>query len=193
MTVLSLRFCARAFSSCGEWGPLFIAVRGPLTVAASFVAEHGLQTRRLSSCGSQAQLLRGMRDLPRPGHEPVSPELAGRLSTTAPPGKPRTSLFKKAFFQKVRLSVEVNSTVMWSAAPLKLLLFDAASFKNSASREGSRWWKMEIWTWLDSIIIYYLLKLEILLKVNRRDREAFGQRTAAWEGTLVCVCVCVCV
>ena len=29
-----------------------------------------------------------MWDLPRPGLEPVSPALAGRLSTTAPPGKP---------------------------------------------------------------------------------------------------------
>ena len=88
MAVLGLRFCARAFSSCGEWGPLFIAVRGPLTVAASLVAEHRLQTRRLSSCGSRAQLLRGMWDLPRPGLEPASPASAGRLSTTAPPGKP---------------------------------------------------------------------------------------------------------
>ena len=35
MAVLGLRFCARAFSSCGKRGPLFIAVRGPLTVAAS--------------------------------------------------------------------------------------------------------------------------------------------------------------
>ena len=54
MAVLGLRFCARAFSSCGKWGPLFIAVRGPLTIAASLVAEHRLQTRRLSSCGSRA-------------------------------------------------------------------------------------------------------------------------------------------
>ena len=84
--MLGLRFCARAFSICGKRGPLLIAVRGPLTIVASFVAEHGLQTRRLSSCGSRAHLLRGMWDLPRPG--PVSPALAGRLSTTAPPGKP---------------------------------------------------------------------------------------------------------
>ena len=42
MAVLGLRFCARAFSSCGKRGPLFIAVRGPLTVAASLVAEHKL-------------------------------------------------------------------------------------------------------------------------------------------------------
>ena len=41
MAVLGLRFCARAFSSCGKWGPLFIAVRGPLTIG-------------LSCCGAQA-------------------------------------------------------------------------------------------------------------------------------------------
>ena len=60
MTVLGLRLCARASSSCGKRGPLFIVVRGPLTVAVSLVAEHRLQTRKLSNCGSQAQLLRGM-------------------------------------------------------------------------------------------------------------------------------------
>ena len=88
LAVLGPRFCARAFSSCSKRGPLFIAMRGPLTIAASLVAGHRLQTRRLSSCGSRAQLLRSMWDLPRPGLEPVSPALAGRFSTTAPPGKP---------------------------------------------------------------------------------------------------------
>ena len=43
---------------------------------------------RLSSCGTQAYLLRSMWDLPRPGLEPVSPALAGGFSTTVPPGKP---------------------------------------------------------------------------------------------------------
>ena len=94
MAVLGLRFCASAFSSCGKRGPLFIAVCGPLTIAASHVVEHRLQTRRLSSCGSGAQLLRGMWDPPRPGLEPVSPALAGRFSTTAPPGKPLNYLFR---------------------------------------------------------------------------------------------------
>ena len=88
MAVLSLRFYTRAFSSCGKRGPLFIAVRGPLTIVASLVVEHRLQTRRLSNCGSRAQLLRGMWNPPRPELEPVSPALAGRFSTTAPPGKP---------------------------------------------------------------------------------------------------------
>ena len=92
MAVLGLRFCARVFSSCGKRGPLFIAVRRPLTIAASLVAEHRLQTRRLSNRGSRAQLLCGMWDLPRPGLEPVSPALAGRFSTTAPPGKPLNTI-----------------------------------------------------------------------------------------------------
>ena len=92
LAALGPRLCARAFFSCGERGPLFIPVRGPLTIAASLVAEHRLQTHRLSSCGSRAQLLRGMWDPPRPGLEPASPALAGRLSTTAPPGKP-SSIF----------------------------------------------------------------------------------------------------
>ena len=34
-----------------------------------------------------------MWDLPRPGLEPVSPALAGRFSTTAPPGKPHWPTF----------------------------------------------------------------------------------------------------
>ena len=42
MAVLGLRFCARAFSSCGKRGPLFIAVRGPS------------HYRGLSHCGAQA-------------------------------------------------------------------------------------------------------------------------------------------
>ena len=90
MVVLGLRFCARALSSSGKWGPLFIAVHRPLIIAASLVAEHRLQMRKLSNCGSRAQLLRGMWDLPRPGPEPVSPALVGRFSTTAPPGKPHS-------------------------------------------------------------------------------------------------------
>ena len=103
LAVLGLHFCARAFSSCGERGPLFIAVRGPLTIAASLVAEHRLQTRRLSSCGSRALLLRGMWDLPRPGLEPMSPALAGRFSTTAPPGKPVCVILVTGF--EVRLGI----------------------------------------------------------------------------------------
>ena len=49
MAALGLQCCARAFSSCGEWGLLFVVVRGLLVAVcglliavASLVAEHGL-------------------------------------------------------------------------------------------------------------------------------------------------------
>ena len=58
---------AHGLSSCGLWALLEL---------------------RLSSCGTRAQLLRSMWDLPGPGLEPMSPALAGGLLTTAPPGKP---------------------------------------------------------------------------------------------------------
>ena len=47
MAVLGFRFCVRAFSSCGKRGPLFIAVRRPLIIAASLVGSTG--SRRAGS------------------------------------------------------------------------------------------------------------------------------------------------
>ena len=93
MAVLGLRLCARALPSRGKRGALPIAARGPPTTAAPPVAEHRLQTRRPSNCGSRAQPLRGTRDPPRPGPEPAPPAPAGGLPTTAPPGKPLHIIF----------------------------------------------------------------------------------------------------
>ena len=99
LAALGLCCCTRAFSSCGEWGLPFVEMRGLLLAVASLAVEHGLQVRRLSSygwrdlehrlssCGTRAQLLRGMWDLPGPGVEPMSPALEGGFLTTAPPGK----------------------------------------------------------------------------------------------------------
>ena len=94
-SVLGLRFCARSFSSCGKRGPLFIAVCGPLTIAASLVAEHSLQTHRLSSCGSRAQLLRGMWDLPRPGLEPCPLHRQADSQPLRHQGSPKSMFLKK--------------------------------------------------------------------------------------------------
>ena len=48
LAALGLRCCPRAFSSSGERGLLFVAVRGLLTAVASLVAECGLY-----ACGLQ--------------------------------------------------------------------------------------------------------------------------------------------
>ena len=60
MAALGLCCCARAFSSCGEQGLLFVEVRGLLIAVAFLVAEHGLQAPRLqelwlAGSGAQAQ------------------------------------------------------------------------------------------------------------------------------------------
>ena len=47
LAVLGLCYCTRAFSSCGEWGLPFVAVRGLLIAVASLVVEHRLQVHGL--------------------------------------------------------------------------------------------------------------------------------------------------
>ena len=86
----SLRCIVRA-SHCGGFSCCRARALG---ARAAVVVARGLSSCgsralecRLSSCGAQAQLLRGMWDLPGPGLEPVSPALAGRFLTTVPPGK----------------------------------------------------------------------------------------------------------
>ena len=69
-----------------------------LSRSRPLLLRHKLQMRRLSSCGSRAQLLHGMWNLPRPGLEPMSPALAGRFSITAPPGKPGLQTFNEAAY-----------------------------------------------------------------------------------------------
>ena len=93
LAVLGLRFCARALSSCGKRGPLLIAMRGPLSLwstgsrrARSAVVAHG--PSRSAACGI----------FPGQGSNPCPPVLAGRFSTTAPPGKPQNYFFMIFFY-----------------------------------------------------------------------------------------------
>ena len=91
LAVLGLRFCARAFSSCGKRGPRFITVHGPLTIVASLIGSTG--SRRKGSVvvahGPSCSAACGI--FPDQGSNPCSLALAGRFSTTAPPGKPSRS------------------------------------------------------------------------------------------------------
>ena len=87
------------FSCCGAWA---------LGMWASVVAACGLSSCgsqvlecRLSSGGTQAYLLCGMWDLPRPGIEPMSLKMAGGFLTTAPPGKSPVSHLDLELFQRL--------------------------------------------------------------------------------------------
>ena len=42
LAALGLRCCMQAFSSCSEWGPLFVAVHGLLIVVSSPAVERRL-------------------------------------------------------------------------------------------------------------------------------------------------------
>ena len=52
---LGLHCCVQDFSSCVEWGLLFVAVCRLLIAMASLVAETGSRRMGFSSCGMQAQ------------------------------------------------------------------------------------------------------------------------------------------
>ena len=69
------------------WWLLLLRTTGSRHAGFSSCGSRALE-RRLRSCGAWASMLRDMRDLPRPGLEPVSPALASELLTTEPPGKP---------------------------------------------------------------------------------------------------------
>ena len=122
--------CAKAFSSCSskQGGLLYCHAQAPhcggfsgcraqaLGVSACSCSTLPQQlwsagSRAFNGCGTQAQelwlagtrawLLCGMWNLPGPGIEPMSPELAGRLLCTAPPGKSNNSIFRLLFSRSV--------------------------------------------------------------------------------------------
>ena len=81
---------AQASPCCGFFccGAQALGMRASVVVACG-LSSCGLRAleHRLSSCGTRAQLLHGMRDLPRPGIKPMYAALAGGFLTTVPPGK----------------------------------------------------------------------------------------------------------
>ena len=93
----------RAFSSCSEWGYSLLQCTSFSLRWLPLLRSTGSRGAGFSSCGTWAQLLRGMWDLPRPGIEPMSPALAGGFQSTVPPGKLSAS-FLKVTFSSVQFS-----------------------------------------------------------------------------------------
>ena len=63
LAALGLRCCTWAFSSCGEWGLLFLAVRGLLSGGLSLLWSMGSRHMGFSSCGMQGLSSCGSRAL----------------------------------------------------------------------------------------------------------------------------------
>ena len=74
---------SRLLSSCGGFSCCGAQALGHV----GFSSCTSSRAPELSSCGTRAQLLHSVWDLPGPEIEPMSPALAGRFLTTEPPGK----------------------------------------------------------------------------------------------------------
>ena len=88
---LSLVAASGGFSCCRAWA---LGTQASVVVACG-LSSCGLRAleRRLSSCGTRAEFLCGMWDLPGPGLKPMFPALAGGFLTTVPRGSPVNCFF----------------------------------------------------------------------------------------------------
>ena len=92
----------RGFSSGNVWTSLWLRL-----------SQHTGSECRLSSCSTWAHLLCGIRNPPRPGIEPASSALAGKLPSTALPGKSHIPSFKHLLHSY--LEKEVGLVIVFSS------------------------------------------------------------------------------
>ena len=86
-----------------------------------------------------------MWDFPRPGLEPLSPALAGRFSTTVPPGKPRTlfdinhsNIFLDPSPRVMEIKTKINK---WNLIKLKSFCTTKETI-NKTKRQPTKWEKI---------------------------------------------------
>ena len=108
LAVLGLRFCARAFSSCGKRGPPLIAVRGPPTIAASSLRSTG--SRRAGSVvvahGPSRSTARGI--FPDQGSNPCPLHWQADSQPLRHQGSPGGGIFEEIWFATEELAILVT-------------------------------------------------------------------------------------
>ena len=96
---VSLLLYMQAFFSC-EQGPLSSCSQSSgFSLQWLLLWRTGSRHTGFSNCITQTQLLRSMWKLPRPGTEPMPPDLEGWFSTTGPPGKASPLTFSSICWQ----------------------------------------------------------------------------------------------
>ena len=124
-----------------------------------------------------------MWDLPRPGLEPVSPALAGRFSTTAPPGKPWR------FLKKLRIELPYDPAIpLLGMYPEKTItqkescttMFIAALFTIA------RTWKQPKCPSTDEWIkkMRHIYTMEYYSAIKRKEIELFVVRSMDLESVI---------
>jgi hypothetical protein len=98
---LGLPCCAQAFSSCSEWGLIWLWCTGfSLWWLPLLQAMHS-RCAGFSSCGTQVELPHGMWDLHGPEIKPMFPALAGRFLTIRPPRKSCHLFLKRSLHHEI--------------------------------------------------------------------------------------------
>ena len=119
---------------------------------------------------ARAQLPQGMWDLPGPGTEPMSPELAGGFSTTGPPGKSKSTNLDPILFyflETYSISITSNSLEMQSPRP------------PPHSNEMPRWLPCTLKFESKALtFFFFLLHLE---KARSNRNQEKGKATQSWD------------
>ena len=116
--MLCLRCCTQAFSSCGEL-ELLSDCNAQASHYSGFSycrAQMASMHTGFSSCGVWAQLPQDMWNLPRPGIEPMFPELAGRLLTTGSPKKSLLESLLKKFSLGCSAHQIIQNDLSWKSS-----------------------------------------------------------------------------
>ena len=158
MAVLGLRFCERAFSSCGKWGPLFIAVQilsllRPLLLrstgsrrAGSVIVAHG--PSRSAACGI----------LPDQGPNPCSPHRQADSQPLHHQGSPYCSFVVSFEIRKCEFST-IFRIILSILAPLHFHVNFRISLSISAKKPVGIFMGivLSLWINLRSIAILTIL------------------------------------
>ena len=126
MAVLGLRFCARASSSRSKRGPLFIAMRGPLTIAAPPLQSPG--SRRAGSaivahgpsCSAACGIFPDQSSNPCPLHWQADSQPLSHQGS--PSGKVLLARFSRLSFDWKMITPLERSSCMIQCSHLKYLL-----------------------------------------------------------------------
>ena len=87
-----------------------------LAIKPPLVVKHRLKDMGFSRCGVWAQLPQDMWNLPRPGIEPMFPELAGRLLTTGSPKKSLLESLLKKFSLGCSAHQIIQNDLSWKSS-----------------------------------------------------------------------------
>ena len=130
-----------------------------------------------------------MWDPPRPGLEPVSPALAGRFSTTAPPGKPDSGVLARGSESMSFYSAILNqslspyflmSLILWFKISFIWSVNLISKWVHESTLQFKGGWDASLWYFLSSLVRsrLYLSVVGWTFSPKKKHRKRLGYWTA---------------